>query len=256
MDKVREAQAAGLPSYGVWVTIGDPLSGEALGRAGYDCAVLDAQHGGITFDNLITMIQALDLSGTRALVRPPANDPGQIMRALDLGALGVVVPMVSTEAQARMAAEATRYPPNGVRSFGLVRNYYGVAPIAFEPLCFVMIETAEALGNLDAIAAVPGVDGLFVGPVDLAISLGLGPSLEMGPEVMDAMDRVVAACGRHGKIPGSASLGLTNARALIDRGVRFIAQGNDLGFIRRSAAAEVEQLRAWRAELGGAASAG
>jgi 4-hydroxy-2-oxoheptanedioate aldolase len=252
VDKVREAQAAGLPSFGVWVTIGDPLSGELVGRAGYDCGILDAQHGGINFDNMLSMIQALDLSGTRALVRPPANDPGQIMRALDLGALGVVVPMVSTEAQARLAAESCRYPPHGVRSFGLVRNHYGVPPIAVEPLCLVMIETAEALGNLDAIAAVPGVDGLFVGPVDLALSLGLGPQVEMGDQVLAAIDQVVAACARHGKIPGSASLGMANARALIDRGVRFLGQGADVGFIRRGAAAEAEQLRAWRSELGNA----
>jgi 4-hydroxy-2-oxoheptanedioate aldolase len=249
VDKVREAQAAGLPSFGVWVTIGDPLSGEVLGRAGYDCAILDAQHGGITWDNLLSMIQALDLNGTRALVRPPANDQAQIMRALDLGALGVVVPMVSTAEQARLAAEAVRYPPRGVRSFGPVRNYYAAQPATFEPLCFVMIETAEAMENLEAIAATPGVDGLFVGPVDLALSLGLGVALEMGPEVLAAIDRVVEVCARHGKIAGSACLGLPNARALIDRGVRFIAQGNDVGFIRRSAAAELEQLNAWRREL-------
>jgi 4-hydroxy-2-oxoheptanedioate aldolase len=244
MDKLREAAAAGRPSFGVWVTIPDPLSVEAIGRIGYDCAVLDGQHGGITFDNLLPAIQALDLGGTRALVRVPANDPGLIMRALDIGALGVIVPLVSTEAQARQAAEATRYPPKGARSFGLVRNYYGVAPIDFEPQCHVMIETAEALENLDAIAAVPGVDGLFVGPVDLAISLGLGLQLQMGPKVFEAIDVVVAVCRRHGKISGSACMGLANAAQLAERKVQFIAQGNDLGFIRRAAADELEKLRA------------
>jgi 4-hydroxy-2-oxoheptanedioate aldolase len=126
-----------------------------------------------------------------------------------------------------------------------------VAPIAFEPLCFVMIETAEAMQNLEAIAAVPGVDGLFVGPVDLAISLGLGPSLEMPKPVLDAIDQVVAACRKHGKISGSACLGLPNTHELMRRGVQYLAQGNDLGWIRRGAAAELEQLRAWiQAETG------
>lgn len=244
MDKVREAAAAGRPSFGVWTTLPDPLSVEVIGRAGYDCAILDTQHGGITWDNMLSAIQALDLGGTRALVRVGAVDQAQIMRALDLGALGVVVPMVSTAAQARLAAEATRYPPRGLRSFGPVRNYYGVAPISFEPLCLVMIETAEGLENVEAIAAAPGVDGLFVGPVDLALSLGLGPQLQMGPQVLAGIDAVVAACRRNGKISGSASLGLANAADLAARGVQFIAQGADVGFIRRAAAEELEKLRA------------
>jgi 4-hydroxy-2-oxoheptanedioate aldolase len=172
------------------------------------------------------------------------------MRAMDLGALGVVVPMVSTPDQARLAAEAIRYPPNGIRSFGMVRNYYGVQPTAFEPLCFVMIETAEGLRNLDAIAATPGVDGLFVGPIDLALSLGLPPVMQMAPEVLSAIDEVVAACRKHGKISGSACLGVDNACALIERGVQYIAQGNDVGFIRRGAAAELEQLHSFQAGRG------
>ncbi|CAN7543841.1 aldolase/citrate lyase family protein [Phenylobacterium sp. LjRoot219] len=246
MDKVREAVAAGRPSFGVWVTLPDPISVEVIGRAGYDCAILDTQHGGITWDNLLPAIQALDLSATRAVVRVGGTDQVQIMRALDLGALGVIVPMVSTAAQARVAAEAMRYPPHGIRSFGPVRNYYGVQPVSFEPLCLVMIETAEGLANVEAIAATPGVDGLFVGPVDLALSLGLGPQLQMGPEVLAAIDRVVAACRAHGKISGSASLGLANAGDLAARGVQFIAQGADVGFIRRAAAEELEKLRALR----------
>jgi len=249
MDKVREALSAGLPTFGAWVTSGDPLIGEVVGKAGYDFVILDGQHGGINWDNLLPMIQSLDLGGTRALVRVQWTDQAQIMRAMDLGALGVVVPMVSTPAQAKLAAEAIRYPPRGVRSFGMVRNYYGVQPLAFEPLCLVMIETAEAMENLDAIAATPGVDGLFVGPVDLALSLGLGPALEMRDEVLAAIDKVIAACRRHGKISGSATMGLPYARTLIDRGLQLVAQGNDVGFIRRSAAAEIEQMQGWRDQI-------
>ncbi len=245
MDKVRETIAAGSPAIGLWVTSGDPLVAEALGKAGYDCVCLDAQHGGVNFDNMLSLIQALDLGATRALVRVPWADQAQIMRALDLGALGVIVPMVSTPEQARLAAQACRYPPKGVRSFGQVRNYYGAEPTTFDPLCFVMIETAEAMENLDAIAATPGVDGLFVGPVDLGLSLGLGVVMSADERIFAAIDKVVAACQRHDKICGSATLGLPYAKTLAERGVRFLLQGNDQGFIRRAAAGEVAEMRGW-----------
>jgi 4-hydroxy-2-oxoheptanedioate aldolase len=244
MDKVREAIAAGRPAFAAWMSLADPLAADALARAGYDCVIPDAQHGGITWENLLPALTALDLHQTRAVVRTPWADPAQIMRALDLGALGVMVPMVSTAEQARAAAQACRYPPHGIRSFGPVRNYYATSPATFEPLCLVMIETAEAMQNLDAIAATPGVDGLFIGPVDLALSLGLGVQLQMGPQVLAAVDEVVAACRRHGKISGSACLGLANAAELAGRGVQFIAQGSDAAFLRTGAARELEQLRA------------
>jgi 4-hydroxy-2-oxoheptanedioate aldolase len=246
VDEVRKAIAAGRPAFAAWMSLADPLAADALARAGYDCIIPDAQHGGITWENLLPALLALDLHQARAVVRVPWLDQAQIMRAFDLGAMGVIVPMVSTPAQAKLAADACRYPPQGIRSFGPVRNYYAAQPASFEPLCLVMIETAEAMQNLDAIAATPGVDGLFVGPVDLGLSLGLGISLQMGPEVLGAIDEVVAACRRHGKISGSASLGLANAAELAGRGVQFIAQGADLGFLRSRAAEEIAALRAIR----------
>jgi 4-hydroxy-2-oxoheptanedioate aldolase len=247
-DRMRQTLNAGLPAFAAWISIGNSFSAEVLGAAGYDALILDAQHGGITWDNMGRMLQALDLSRTPGMVRVPSTDQAGIMRALDLGAAGVIVPMVSNEAQAQVAAQAVRYPPHGLRSFGMVRNYYGVQATGFQPLCFAMIETAEAMTNLDTIASVPGIDGLFVGPVDLALSLGLGPALEMRDEVLARIEQVVAACRRHNRVSGSASLGLPYARALIDRGVQFIAQGSDLGFIRRGAAIEFEKLNAWRDE--------
>ena len=245
MDNIREAAAAGQTTFGSWVSLSDPVSIEMMGKAGFDWVILDTQHGGINWDNLLPAIQALDLGGTRALVRVGWTDSMQIMRALDLGALGVVVPMVSTAAQALLAAQATRYPPHGIRSFGPVRNYYGSTGSTTEPLCFVMIETAEAMENLDAIAATPGVDGLFVGPVDLALSLGLGAALQMPEQVLAAIDKVVAVCRRHGKIAGSAALGAPNAKNLMERGMQFLTLGSDAGFVRRGAAADVELARQW-----------
>lgn len=252
MDKVREAAAAGRPSFGSWVTLASPVAVELMGKAGYDWVILDTQHGAITFDDLLGAIQALDLGGTRALVRVGWNDPMHIMRALDLGALGVIVPMVSTPEQALAAAQATRYPPHGIRSFGPVRNYYGpVAEGAPEPLCFVMIETAEGLANVDAIAATPGVDGLFVGPVDLALALGMGPALVMPDALLLEIDKVVAAARKHGIISGCATLGAPNAKALMERGVQFLTLGNDAGLLRRGAAADLALAKEWLAERAG-----
>jgi 4-hydroxy-2-oxoheptanedioate aldolase len=246
MDKVRSAIAAGRPTFGSWVSTGDPMLAEVIGKAGYDWVILDTQHGAIDWHHLLTSFQALDLGGTRALVRVGWSDPMQIMRALDLGALGVIVPMVSNAEQAALAAQATRYPPHGNRSFGAVRNYYGTPGAELpQPLCLAMIETAEAMDNLDAIAATPGVDGLFVGPVDLALSLGLGPALVMPDPVFAAIDKVVEACARHGIMAGCATLGMPNAKALMERGVRFLTLGSEVGLIRRGAAADLAQVKDW-----------
>lgn len=245
MDPIRSAAAAGRASVGAWVSLADAVSVEMMGRAGFDFAILDTQHGGITWNDLLPAVQGLGLGGTPALVRVGWTDPMQIMRALDVGALGVVVPMVSTPAQARTAAEACRYPPDGIRSFGRVRSYYDASGTDVQPLCFVMIETAEALENLDAIAATPGVDGLFVGPVDLALSLGLGAALQMPEQVFAAIGDVIAACARHDRISGCAGLGLVNAKRMVDVGLQFVTLGSDAGYVRRGAAADIEEARRW-----------
>lgn len=249
-NRIREQSSSGRPVFAAWLGIGNGFSAELMGAAGYDALLLDAQHGGITFDNLAPVLQAIDLSGTDTLVRVPGNNQAEIMRALDLGARGVIVPMISTAAQARFAAEAVRYPPEGLRSFGKVRTYYSAQSEQSAPLCFVMIETAEGMKNLDEIAATPGVDGLFVGPVDLALSLGLGVVMTPNDQVLASIEQVVAACRRCDKISGSAAIGLPYARTLLERGVQLIAQGSDFAFIRASAAAELRQLHAWRDEPG------
>ena len=251
MGKLRKALAEGRPSYGSWVTLDSAIAAEVMGRAGFDWLILDGQHGGVHAGNMLSLIQAAELGGTPAIVRVAWNDESQIMRALDLGAYGVIVPMVSTAHEAQRAAAAVRYPLAGIRSFGKVRSYYGTAgEPAPEPLCLVMIETAEALQNVDEIAATPGVDGLFVGPVDLAISLGQSPAMPMTPDVLAAVGTVIAACRKHGKISGSATLGADNARALVEMGLTFVPLGADTGFVRRGAAAELTATRDWAKQEG------
>lgn len=247
-DPIRQSLAADGAAFGAWISMGDNQSIDTLAQAGYDFLILDIQHGAITWDRLLTAIQIIGKSAV-PLVRVSWRDPAQIMRAVDLGAAGVIVPMVSTAEDARLAVEAIRYPPVGIRSFGPIRNYYASQSGSAEPLCFVMIETAEAMQNLDAIAATPGIDGLFVGPMDLALSLGHGISMKMVPAVLDAISHVVAASKRHNIIAGSASLNMSNAEDLLKLGVRFLSLSSDVLHLRRSAQAEVEQCKALKQSL-------
>lgn len=229
--------------FATWVALGNTYSAEMIGAGGYDCVVLDTQHGAVGWDQLGDLVRAIDLNHTPSLVRVGGADGVQIMRALDLGAAGVIVPMVSNPEQAKLAVAATRYPPQGERSFGKVRNYYGGEQTESRaPLCFVMIETAEALEKADAIAAVEGVDGLFVGPVDLALAMGLGPVLAEHDEVFTAIERIVEAADVAGKFSGSASFNSLYTRRLLSLGVQLVVQGSDLGMIRRSVAEDIRQF--------------
>lgn len=237
--------------FAVWVAIGNSYSTEVLSSAGYDALVFDTQHGGITWDNLGALIQAADLGRAESLVRIGGVDPAQIMRALDLGAAGAIVPMINTVEEARRAAAAMTFPPKGNRSFGPVRNYYGSSATPRKLLCFAMIETPEGIDNMDAIAAVDGIDGLFVGPVDLGLALGLGVVMTPHDRVLAAIDDIVRACRHHGKISACASFNADYSRALLQHDVQLIVQGSDMGLIRRGMTDDVRAFRALAEEFPG-----
>ena len=230
-------------TFGSWVAIGSPIAAEIFGKIGYDWLIVDTQHGGSSEAHLASMLHALDATGTPGLVRVNWLDPALIMRAADLGAAGVVVPMVNTPEAARQAVAACHYPPKGIRSFGPLRGFNGPGTATDDPLCLVMIETVEAMENLDAIAATSGLDGLLVGPVDLALSMGLELSFEMPGVVLDAIEQVAEACRKHGLIAASVAIGSQNADAQIKRGVTFIASGGDQLFLARAASEDLQGLR-------------
>lgn len=240
MNRIRAALAEGRPSFGAWATLADSISAELIGGAGFDWAIVDTQHGSVTGAELVRVIQALALGGTPAVVRVPWTDAATIMRALDVGAAGAIVPMVNSPEEAALAVSAMRYPPDGIRSMGPTRGSFVSTVEANEDVVLlVMIETAEALARVEEIAGTPGIDGLFVGPVDLGLSLGL-PLDWTGtqPEVLEAMDTIVAAAGRAGVFVGTVSSSRDHAEDLLARGVKFVSLGADVGYLRAGLAAD------------------
>lgn len=241
MGSLRDSINAGV-TIGTWLQIGSSQTAEIMGQAGFDWVILDTQHGGMSEASLLPLLQALSATGTPALVRVNWLDPALIMRAGDLGADGVVIPMVNTPEDAELAVRSIRYPPRGMRSFGPLRNYF-IGGEAKQALCLCMIETVEALANVEKIAAVPGLDGLLVGPADLALSMGLEFAGPMRPEVLDGIERVAAACRNNGLIAASVAMDTANLGDQVQRGITFITMGADSLFMRQAAAAQLAQAR-------------
>lgn len=197
------------PVLGAWCTIGSPAAIELMADSGYDFLLIDAQHGEVGMAHLEPMLRAFGHTDVTPVVRVPHGDYTTIGRALDAGAQTIIVPMVETREQAEEAARAMRYPPEGRRSWAVTRaaRRLGSEPAAVnsEVALFIMVETATGLKNLDAIVAVPGVDGIFVGPADLGLTMGHMPgSTDLNPEVDAALDTVAAACATHGRVAGLA----------------------------------------------------
>jgi 4-hydroxy-2-oxoheptanedioate aldolase len=245
MNVIQKATSEGRPTFGVWSHISSQVGAEVLGQSGIDWVLLDLQHGASSETEVLPLIQAIELGGSSALVRAGSADPRAIMRVLDLGAIGVVVPMISTPAEALTAARATRYPPRGNRSFGPLRHFHD--PAGYDaPTCIVMIETAEAMNNLDPIVSTPGVDVVLVGPADLGLELGVGLDASGShPDVIAATDAVIAACRRHGRIPGGVATGPQSAETLLQRGMRFLIVGSDFVYLAGGIAADVARARDW-----------
>ncbi len=252
-NRLREKIDAGEPVLGAWLALPDTHSAELMSRLGFDWATIDMQHGLVDYQRAAAMLQAMTASDTTPIVRVPWNEPGIIGKMLDVGAHGIIIPMVNTRAEAEAAAAACRYPPLGRRSFGPFRAgmLYGgtyLADANEQVLCMPMIETRQALDNLDEILSVPGVDGIYVGPSDLSVSLGLSPAPDHDDEVFtSAIDRILAGCERHGVFAGVAGT-VVQAPKRIRQGFRFVEVARDSGSMARAA---IQDLRKVRASLEG-----
>ena len=178
-NRLKQLWAEGKPTINGWCSIGNPFTAEIMAAQGYDSVTIDVQHGALDYSSVLPMLQAMGASGVVPMTRVPWLEPGIIMKMLDAGAYGVICPMVSTAEQAAEFVSYMRYPPLGQRSYGPTRvsfsagSNYG-SEANSELLAFAMIETAEGMANLDAIAATPGLDGIYVGPADLTLGLTRG----------------------------------------------------------------------------------
>ncbi len=237
----------GNTTLGVWLSIPSSVSAEAAARSGFDYVCVDMQHGINDYSSLVGMVQAIELGGGVPIARVPWSEPGIIGKTLDAGAHGVVVPMVNTRAQAEAVIRATRYAPDGSRSWGPVMpnmRHADNRTWAHEHIaCIPMIETVEAISNLDDILSVPGIDAIYVGPADLSISLGLQPGNQDGdPLFDDALVAILAGCHRHGIVPGIHATGALTPKRL-EQGFRMVTVTADLSAMTIGFASELATAR-------------
>ncbi|HCG02107.1 MAG TPA: 2,4-dihydroxyhept-2-ene-1,7-dioic acid aldolase [Chloroflexi bacterium] len=231
-----------------------PVSAEVIASSGFEWVCIDQQHGLLGPEQSVSMLQAIGGMGVPAVVRVRANDPADITKALDAGAQGVIVPMVNSDVDARAAVIACRYPPIGVRSWGPIRANrvvpnYDVEWANTNLICAVMIETEEAVANLDRILTVPGVDAVYVGPADLALSMGRDPNKAATDSIVEsAIGHVLDACRRHRVVPGLSCPTIDFAVHWVGRGYLMVCIKNDLGLLREVAVQWLTSIRSAIAE--------
>ena len=244
---------AGETVYTGWCPLGAPIVAETLAREGFNTVTIDQQHGLWDTAATVTGIAAIRAGGAAPVVRIPLGAFAVASRVLDMGAEGVIAPMINTVADARAFVSAAKFPPLGERSWGPQRAM-ALAGIddakAYlrdandNVVTLAMIETQTAMDNLDAIAGTPGIDVLFVGPSDLSIALSNATELDPhSPKVEAALDRIVAAAKKAGKIAGLYCANAERAKACARRGIGFLAVGSDLGFLRAGTAAQLKALK-------------
>ena len=233
-----------------WLAIPDGFSAELVAQAGFDSITVDLQHGVQDYRSMVACFQAMQARPALPMARVPWNEPGIIGKALDAGAYGVICPMVNTAGEAAALVAAMRYPPQGQRSNGPIRAgmYGGTAYQATangEVLCIPMIETRQAVGNLDAILDVPGVDAVYIGPSDLGFSMGLPPLLDREePEILAVYQTVLDATHRRGQRAGVHCVSPVYAARMLRMGFDLVTPDTDAGLLLGAARTAVQAVRA------------
>ena len=250
---LARALRAGDTVYSSWCFLAAPIVAETIARAGFTAVVIDQQHGLWDTAAVVAAVSAIHHAGATPVVRVPVGDNASVSRALDFGAEAIIAPMINTVADARAFAAAAKFPPQGERSYGPFRAMAlqgGTASIEYlreaneGTLTLAMIETQTALGNVEAIAATPGIDALFIGPYDLSTALSGGKAQDVSaPEVERAIDKIRDAALKAGKVPGIYCTDAERAREMAKRGFRFMTIGNDLGLLRDGATAQMKIVR-------------
>jgi 4-hydroxy-2-oxoheptanedioate aldolase len=252
-NKIKEIWAQGGTAIAGWLAIPSGYSAEVMAKAGYDALTVDMQHGVQDYQSLIACYQAMGAGGPVPMARVPWLEPGIIGKVLDGGAAGIICPMINTPQQAKDLVSYMRYPPVGVRSHGPIRAVaYGEAGTYYKTantdvVCIPMIETEEAVNNIDAIVDVPGVDAVYIGPGDLGFSMGLQPKLDREePQILKMYERILAACARRGIYAGLHNGSAAYAIRMMEMGFRFVVIANDSGVMLRGAKSDVDTVSAAR----------
>jgi 4-hydroxy-2-oxoheptanedioate aldolase len=249
INHVKATLRAGRPALGTLCTTASPLMAEAFGHAGFDFLIVDMQHGETNLGSLQAMLQAASATPTIPLVRVPVNSAVYIQRALDLGAYGIVAPLIDSADDARALLQSVHYAPRGARSWGPVRgSLYGGSDYfdasADQLLTIVMLETRAGFADAGAILDVPGIDGCFIGPNDLSIALGFRPEAsELAAPVEDAIATIAACAAAAGKVAGIQVYSADDARRRIGQGFRFVSVQSDLRMARSTATQLIGAVR-------------
>lgn len=250
-NRLKEIWSRGDPVLNGWCSIGSPFSAEIMAAQGFDSVTIDGQHGALDYSSVLPMMQAMRASNAVILARVPWLDPAAIMKFLDAGAMGIICPMINTAEQAAEFVSYLRYPPDGQRSWGPTRAslaYPGYSTqMNEEILAFAMIETQEAMENLDQIAATPGLDGLYVGPADLSIGISQGrhgPGFDRTePDVVAAIKDIARAARENG-IHAALHCGTSEyAAASVAWGYDMFTVSGDSRFLAAAASAAVSSFR-------------
>ncbi|MEM7133986.1 MAG: aldolase/citrate lyase family protein [Chloroflexota bacterium] len=242
INTVRQKVRDGKPTIGTFMGLGSPNVAELLAHAGFDWLVIETEHNALDVAQVEHMLMAMNGTETIPLVRVPSSDQVFIQRALDIGGMGIVVPMVKTAAEAQTIVRATRYPSQGTRSFGALRasNYTHDYETYFNQandniLVVLIVETREAVENLDAIAAVPGVDVLFFGMFDLCLAYGLNPFEMPFPEIDAIVERAIAISQQTDVAVGFGASTPEEQQQRAKQGITFLSYGTDYNLLVEAA---------------------
>ena len=249
-NKLKKIFSEGKAVINGWLQIPNSFSAEVMANQGWDSLTIDMQHGVVDYPNALQMLQAISTTDVVPMARVNWNEPGQIMKILDAGSYGVICPMVSNRKEAENFVKACLYPPKGYRSFGPIRGLlYGGADYGKhandELLKFAMIETKEALENLDSIMTTPGLNGIYIGPADLSLAVGEQPSFDKpeGGKVYDTIMKILEHAKKNNIIAGIHNMKAEYALKMIDKGFQLVTVGSDQRFMSGGAKDAVSKFK-------------